>query len=247
MIRYKMFEREITSGDHRSYHVCVEKFGNNFNSKSKFYPIDQFLSKINEDFSNYECNITLANHTSQNDYFHISYLAKNSYPPYIIQENILKAFDINVTFPVLYFTRQFPYTNNYKVGFDYLTYKSFNSKFYNQALDIILKLNNKLSGINAIILAGDFTKRGRFIDDSINVEIIPHQNKENYFIMRDILSNDYTIVSEKMERYDKMFIDYKIQDFCWHTKIKLFNDREPLVKFYRTYPHNPYIEYPYYK
>ena len=108
-------------------------------------------------------------------------------------------------------------------------------------------MNNKLKGINAIILAGDFTKRGRFIDDSINVEIIPHQSKENYFIMRDILSNDYCIVDKKMERYDKMFINYKIRDFCWHTKIKLFNDREPLVKFYRTYPHNPYIEYPYYK
>ena len=30
MIRYKMFEREITSGDHRSYHVCVNNFGSNF-------------------------------------------------------------------------------------------------------------------------------------------------------------------------------------------------------------------------
>ena len=41
MIRYKMFEREITSGEHRSYHVCVNNFGSNFNSKSKFYPIDE--------------------------------------------------------------------------------------------------------------------------------------------------------------------------------------------------------------
>ena len=46
MIRYKMFEREITSGNHRSYHVCVNNFGSNFNSKSKFYPIDEALSKI---------------------------------------------------------------------------------------------------------------------------------------------------------------------------------------------------------
>ena len=45
MIRYKMFEREITSGNHRSYHVCVNNFGSNFNSKSKFYPIDEALSK----------------------------------------------------------------------------------------------------------------------------------------------------------------------------------------------------------
>ena len=88
MPNYKMFEREITSGNHRSYHVCVEKFGNNFDPKSNFYPIDQELSKVKEDFSNYECNITLANHTSPNNYFHISYLAKKLYPPYV-QKNIL--------------------------------------------------------------------------------------------------------------------------------------------------------------
>ena len=67
MIRYKMFEREITSGEHRSYHVCVNNFGSNFNYKSKFHPIDEALSKIDEDFTDYECNITLANHTSPND------------------------------------------------------------------------------------------------------------------------------------------------------------------------------------
>ena len=43
MIRYKMFEREITAGEHRSYHVCVNNFGSNFSSKSKFYPIDEAL------------------------------------------------------------------------------------------------------------------------------------------------------------------------------------------------------------
>ena len=49
MTNYKMFEREITSGDHRSYHVCVEKFGNNFNPKSKFYPIP-YKSFINIEY-----------------------------------------------------------------------------------------------------------------------------------------------------------------------------------------------------
>ena len=36
--------------------------------------------------------VCIANHTSPNDYFHISYLAKKIYPPHIIQENILKAY-----------------------------------------------------------------------------------------------------------------------------------------------------------
>ncbi len=246
MIRYKMFEREITAGEHRSYHVCVNNFGNNFSSKSKFYPIDESLSKINEDFTDYECNITLANHTSPNDYFHISYLAKNLYPPYI-QKNILDAFNIKVDFPVIYFTRQYPYVDNFKVGFDHNTYQKFNSKFYKQVMDIIVKLNNVLNGINAIILAGDFDKDGNFIDETINIEIIPYQNKENYFNIKDILLNDFSVVPDKIGRYDKMFDNYVINNFCWHTKIKLFSDREPLVKFYRTYPHNPFIGYHNYK
>ena len=152
MTNYKMFEREITSGNHRSYHVCVEKFGNNFNPKSKFYPIDQALSEVKGDFSNYECNITLENHTSPNNYFHISYLAKNLYPPYI-QKNILDAFNIKVDFPVIYFTRQYPYTDTFKVGFDQYTYQKFNSKFFAKVITIIDKFVSELNGVNAIILA----------------------------------------------------------------------------------------------
>ena len=114
-------------------------------------------------------------------------------------------------------------------------------------MDIIVKLNNVLNGINAIILAGDFDKDGNFIDETINIEIIPYQNKENYFNIKDILLNDFSVVPDKIGRYDKMFDNYVINNFCWLTKIKLFSDREPLVKFYRTYPHNPFIGYHNYK
>ena len=246
MTNYKMFEREITSGDHRSYHVCVENFGNNFNPKSKFYPIDQALSEVKGDFSNYECNITLENHTSPNNYFHISYLAKNLYPPYI-QKNVLDAFNIKVDFPVIYFTRQYPYTDTFKVGFDQYTYQKFNSKFYEKVITIIDKFVSELNGVNAIILAGDFTEDGNFIDETINVEIIPYQNRDNYFIVKDLLLENYNVIEDKISRYDKMFDNYEIFDFCWHTKIKLYIDREPVVKFYRTYPHNPFIGYHNYK
>ena len=166
MIRYKMFEREITAGEHRSYHVCVNNFGSNFSSKSKFYPIDEALSKINEDFTDYECNITLANHTSPNDYFHISYLAKNLYPPYI-QENVLDAFNIKVNFPVIYFTRQYPYVDNFKVGFDYNTYQKFNSKFSSnlnfsnslieEGKKDVIDLFSKINGIKKINMEFDFS------------------------------------------------------------------------------------------
>ena len=150
-------------------------------------------------------------------------------------------------FPVIYFTRQYPYTDNFKVGFDHISYKKLNSKFYNQVMDIIVKFNNILNGINAIILAGDFDKDGNFIDETINIEIIPYQNKENYFKIKNILLDEYAVIPQKIGRYDKMFTNYMIHDFCWHTKIKLFNNREPLVKFYRTYPHNPFLGYHNYK
>ena len=110
-----------------------------------------------------------------------------------------------------------------------------------------MKFNNILNGINAIILAGDFDKDGNFIDETINIEIIPYQNKENYFKIKNILLDEYAVIPQKIGRYDKMFTNYMIHDFCWHTKIKLFNNREPLVKFYRTYPHNPFLGYHNYK
>ena len=95
----------------------------------------------------------------------------------------------------------------------------------------------------SIILAGDFDQNGKFIDESINIEIIPYQNKDNYYKIRKLLLQDYPVIENKIEKYDKMFTDYTIKKFCWHTKIKLFDDREPVVKFYRTYPHNPFIKY----
>ena len=41
--------------------------------------------------------------------------------------------------------------------------------------------------------------------------------------------------------------DYKEEDFAWHIKIKLFRYiKEPLIKFYKTYPNNPYLHFKYY-
>ena len=64
---------------------------------------------------------------------------------------------------------------------------------------------------------------------------------------KDLLIKNYNVIEDKISRYDKMFDNYEIFDFCWHTKIKLYIDREPVVKFYRTYPHNPFIGYHNYK
>ena len=43
------------------------------------------------------------------------------------------------------------------------------------------------------------------------------------------------------------FDDYEDKDFAWHIKIKLFRYyKKPLVKFYKTYPNNPYLNYKHY-
>ena len=238
MIRYKMFEREITKGNHRSYHVCVDKFGGNFHPNSKHYPIDESLSEIDLDYSTYECNITVANHTSPGDYFHVSYLMKDKgHKPYI-QRDVLDAFNIPVDFNVIYFTRAFPYVDGFKCGFDLNTYKSFNSIFFDDVVSIVQKFEKQY---NAVIFAGDFTKDGEFIDDSINIEIIPYQHRQTYQLVKKVLLDNYDV--EKIHFYDRMFESYNTKDFAWHTKIKLYKDKEPVVKFYRTYPKNPYINY----
>ena len=239
MIRYKMFEREITKGNHRSYHVCVDKFGGNFHPNSKHYPIDEALSDIDLDYSSYECNITVANHTSPGDYFHISYLMKDRKLRYL-QRDVLDAFNVPVRFNVLYFTRKYPFEDGFKCGFDLVTYRSFKSKLFNKSMDLIKKFNGNY---NAIIFAGDFTKDGEFIDDSINVEIIPYQTKDIFYSTKNILLDNFDIDIDKINLYDRMFKDYTIENFSWHTKVKFFENGDSVVKFYRTYPKNPFINY----
>jgi hypothetical protein len=233
-----MFEKEITSGNHVSYHFCVDKFGNNFNSKSKHFLIDNFLSTNNLNLSKYECSITTENTTCPGNYFHISYLNRNDD---YIEENILRYFNINVNFPVLYFTKKFPIQKNFKCGFHLNTYRKFNSKYFYECLSIVKKFKNLYTDI---IFAGDFLENGEFVDDSINIEIVPLQSKQIYFLIRDILRKNFEVDERKLNLYDKKFKNYQTDDFSWHIKIKLGKDK--CVKFYRTYPYNPYLTYNYY-
>ena len=86
MIRYKMYERELTKGGVYQYHTCVDKFDD--------YDIDLY---------DYECNFTPKNETSPYDYIHVSCLRKTMDD--YVRQNVLDYFNIPVTFPVVYFTR----------------------------------------------------------------------------------------------------------------------------------------------
>ena len=218
MIRYKMYERELTKGGAYQYHTCVDKFDD--------YDIDLY---------DYECNFTPKNETSPYDYIHVSCLRKTMDD--YVRQNVLDYFNIPVTFPVVYFTRKVPFTPDFKCGFYLNTFKKFKSAYFHQTL-YTLKLFKGL--YNDIILAGDFTEDGKFIDDSINIEIMPIQSKDIYFKIRKILSEMYSI--DNFDTCDNLFDDYSVDKFHFHVKIK-YSVNGMVIKFYNTFPINPFLKY----
>ena len=218
MIRYKMYERELTKGGAYQYHTCVDKFDD--------YGIDLY---------DYECNFTPKNETSPYDYIHVSCLRK-TIDDYV-RQNVLDFFNIPVTFPVVYFTRKVPFTPEFKCGFYLNTFKRFKSAYFHQTL-YTLKLFKGL--YNDVILAGDFTEDGKFIDDSINIEIMPIQSKDIYIKIRKILSEMYCI--DNFDSCDDLFDNYSVDKFHFHVKIK-YSVNGLVIKFYNTYPINPFLKY----
>ena len=217
MIRYKMYERELTQGGSYQYHTCVDK-----------------LDEYDIDLYDYEINITLKNETSPHDYIHVSCLKKGV--DKFVRKSVLEYFNIPVDFPVVYFTRKVPFTSEFKCGFYLNTFKKFKSDYFKQTLDTI-KLFKGL--YNDIFLAGDFNQDGSFIDESINIEIMPIQSKDNYLTIRKILNENYGIDNFEC---DSLFEDYSVDKFHFHVKIKYSVDGM-IIKFYNTYPINPFINY----
>jgi len=218
MIKYQMHERELTEGGVYQHHTCVDKFDD--------YDIDLY---------DYELNITPKNETSPHNYIHVSCL-KKTVDEYI-RKSVLDYFNIPVTFPVVYFTRKVPFTSKFKCGFYLNTFKRFKSAYFHQTL-YTLKLFKGL--YNDVILAGDFTEDGIFIDDSINIEIMPIQSKDIYFKIRKILSEMYSI--DNFDTCDNLFDDYSVDKFHFHVKIK-YSVNGLVIKFYNTYPINPFLKY----
>ena len=213
-----MYERELTKGGVYQYHTCVDKFDD--------YDIDLY---------DYECNFTPKNETSPYDYIHVSCLRKTM--DNYVRQTVLDYFNIPVTFPVVYFTRKVPFTPDFKCGFYLNTFKRFKSAYFHQTL-YTLKLFKGL--YNDIILAGDFTEDGKFIDDSINIEIMPIQSKDIYFKIRKILSEMYSI--DNFDTCDNLFDNYSVDKFHFHVKIK-YSVNGMVIKFYNTFPINPFLKY----
>jgi len=218
MIKYQMYERELTKGGVYQHHTCVDK-----------------LDEYNIDLFDYEINITPKNETSPHDYIHISCLRK-TIDDYV-RKSVLDYFNISVDFPVVYFTRKVPFTPEFKCGFYLNTYKKFKSKYFKQTLKTI-KLFKGL--YNDIILAGDFDSDGNYIDESINIEVMPIQSKDVYFKIRNLLSQTFDI--DNFDTCDNLFDDYSVDKFHFHVKIK-YSVNGLVIKFYNTYPINPFLKY----
>ena len=63
---------------------------------------------------------------------------------------------------------------------------------------------------NDVILAGDFRKDGLFIDESINIEIMPIQSRDVYFRIRDLLMDNFKI--DNLDSCDEI-VELKSKEF----------------------------------
>ena len=215
MIRYTMLETQISEGKHTSCHFCVDKFEGS---------LDRGL-----DLSKYELSIT-----DPRSHFHVHYLNRDDD---YIEQKVLDAYDINVDFPVIFFGRELPYRDGFRCAYHLSTLKKLKSPFVRDVVKIIKLFKGNFIDI---ILASDFSQDGVISDKDINIEIIPLM--QNYKQIGEILQKNFEL--PKLGYYNESFNDYNEKDFAWHIKIKLFRYiKKPLVKFYKTYPNNPYLHF----
>ena len=210
-----MLETQISEGHHTSCHFCFDKFEGS---------LDKGL-----DLSKYELSIT-----DPRSHFHIHYLNRDDD---YIEQKVLDAYDINVDFPVIFFGRELPYRDGFRCAYHLSTLKKLKSPFVRDVVKIIKLFKGNFIDI---ILASDFSQDGVISDKDINIEIIPLM--QNYKQIGEILEKNFEL--PKLEYYNESFNDYNEKDFAWHIKIKLFRYiKKPLVKFYKTYPNNPYLHF----
>ena len=213
-----MLETQISEGQHTSCHFCFDKFEGS---------LDRGL-----DLSKYELSIT-----DPRSHFHIHYLNRDDD---YMEKEVLDAYDINVDFPVIFFGRELPYRDGFRCAYHLSTLKKLKSPFVRDVVKIIKLFKGNFIDI---ILASDFSQDGIISNKDINIEIIPLM--QNYKQIGEILEKNFEL--PKLEYYNESFNDYNEKDFAWHIKIKLFRYiKKPLIKFYKTYPNNPYIHYKHY-
>lgn len=235
---YKMFEKELTFGNHVSYHFIYNYFDTLSPSNSKLYQYEKELKeKINPfiDLKGFQNAITTPNTTIKEDaYFHVGMFQKQ------INKSVKDFFKINTDVYIMYFTKKIKDVvkeTEFKCGYPLNVFlNSIEHKFKREAIELVDLFSEESSNY---IIANNFYQDGSINHDEINVEIIPKYSKENYFSLKNKLLNTFSLKKDVFDLYDKKFENYIKSDFHYHVKIKL-KDSNPTVKFYRTFPFNPY-------
>ena len=210
MIKYRMYERELTGGNTYQDHIGVDKF-------------EEYSINLDK----YGLGRTSKNETSPHDYIHI--FATGEYVQ-TLEQHVLDFFDIPVNFPITYLGRKVPFTSEFRCGFSLETYETFNSTYYQQTLltnSMFKGLYSSKGLYNTINVTGDFTKDGDFIDDSINIEFTPNQTKETYEKVKQIITETY---GANNFTYPDSLFDNKIPDL-FHFKIR-YGINGLVIKFY---------------
>ena len=235
---YRMFEKEVTKGNHVSYHFIYPYFDTISPKNSKLYQYEKQLKEtVTEhfDLNGFQNALTTPNTTlSEDACFHVGTHIK------IIDQKTKDFFHIKSNFFTIYFTKKIKDATKespYKCGYNFETLKSLNHPLESDVAKIMELFEQETS---QVIFASHFKTNGDIIDNVMNLEIIPHYTKENYFSIKDKLINNFDVRSEVLNLYDKKFSKYKGTDFHYHIKIKI-KPENTTVKFYRTFPINPYL------
>lgn len=239
---YKMFEKELTQGNHVSYHFMYKYFDTISPKNSKLYLYERELKNTVTkycDLNGFQNALTTPNTTLNEDAcFHVGIHKR------FIDANIKDFFKIKTNLPLIYFTKKVKEATKesmFKCGYTLTTLKELNHSLESSAIETLNLFKDETS---QPIFASYFTKEGKIIEDEMNVEIIPKYSKENYFSIKQKILKNFQVKKEILDLYDKKFVDYHQNDFHYHVKIKLKKEGNCTVKFYRTYPFwtkNPYL------
>lgn len=239
---YKMFEKELTEGNHVSYHFMYKYFDTISPENSKLYQYEKQLKETvtkHFDLTGFQNALTTPNTTLKEDAcFHVGLHRK------FIDDKVRDFFHIKSSFPMIYFTKKVKEATRqspYKCGYTYDVLKQLNHPLEKQAIDLLNLFKEETS---QSIFATHFMANGDLNGNEINFEIIPHYTKQNYFALKNKLIKNFKVKKEVLELYDKKFATYKKTDFHYHVKIKINSEGKTVVKFYRTYPswrNNPYL------
>lgn len=235
---YKMFEKELTFGNHVSYHFIYDYFDIVSPKNSKLYQYEKQLKETvtdHFDLVGFQNAITTPNTTLNDDaYFHVAMYRR------FMDDETKNFFHINSKFPITYFTKKINDATKpspYKCGYVYEVLKYLRHPLESKIIELMNFFKEETSHP---IFASHFKENGELIENEMNLEIMPHYTKENFFSLKKKLIENFDVKKEVLDLYDKKFANYNEKDFHYHLKIKLKSD-VTTIKFYRTFPINPYL------